>query len=149
MAARQSKAQKNTVGRVMHEYKHGELETRGRKVKNPKQAIAIALNEAGASKYRSKRQNKAALKRTKAKERRGETAQAMKEGRGRRSTGTRKSTKTKRTTTRTGRASHSSRGARKSRSKTTARKTGTARAKTSRKTSRTKTSHKSGRTKRR
>jgi hypothetical protein len=39
----------------MHEFKHGELETsRGRKVKNPKQAIAIGLREAGASKYESK-----------------------------------------------------------------------------------------------
>jgi Family of unknown function (DUF6496) len=42
MATHQSKAQKETVGRVMHEFKHGELETNtGRKVKNPKQAIAI------------------------------------------------------------------------------------------------------------
>ena len=31
----------------MHEYKHGELKSGGkRKVKNPKQAIAIALSEA-------------------------------------------------------------------------------------------------------
>lgn len=34
------------VGQVMHEFKHGELKTRGRTVRNPKQAIAIALNEA-------------------------------------------------------------------------------------------------------
>ncbi len=81
--ARESKAQKDTVGRVMHEFKHGELETaRGdRKVRNPKQAIAIALREAGASKDQSRATNKASLKRTKAKERRGETAQAEKEGR--------------------------------------------------------------------
>ncbi len=39
--------QKRTVERVMHEFKHGELETHGRKVRNPKQAIAIALHEAG------------------------------------------------------------------------------------------------------
>jgi hypothetical protein len=52
MATHQSKAQKETVERVMHEFKHGELNTsRGRKVKNPKQAIAIGLHEAGASKY--------------------------------------------------------------------------------------------------
>jgi hypothetical protein len=39
MATHQSKAQKETVERVMHEFKHGELETSGgRKVKNPKQA---------------------------------------------------------------------------------------------------------------
>ena len=47
--AKQSKAQKETVERVMHEFKHGELkQAGGRKVKNPKQAIAIALREAGA-----------------------------------------------------------------------------------------------------
>src|ERR1700736_3482527 len=53
MATQQSKAQKETVSRVMHEFKHGELETSsGKKVKNPKQAIAIGLSEAGASKIR-------------------------------------------------------------------------------------------------
>ena len=55
MASHQSKGQKDTVGRVMHEFKHGELKTsRGRKVRNPKHAIAIGLREAGASKYESK-----------------------------------------------------------------------------------------------
>ena len=39
----------------MHEFKHGELESSsGRKVRNPKQAIAIGLREAGVSKYESK-----------------------------------------------------------------------------------------------
>lgn len=75
MARHQSKEQKDTVGRVMHEFKHGELKTsRGRKVKNPKQAIAIGLREAGASKYESRQKNKENLKRTKARERHGETA---------------------------------------------------------------------------
>jgi hypothetical protein len=84
MPRQQSKAQKKTVGRVMHEFKHGELKTaRGkRKVKNPKQAIAIALREAGASKYKSKKKNEASLRRTKAKERRGQTARDAVEGRG-------------------------------------------------------------------
>jgi hypothetical protein len=51
MATHQSNAQKETAERVMHEFKHGELKTsRGKKVKNPKQAIAIGLHEAGASK---------------------------------------------------------------------------------------------------
>ena len=64
MATHQSKAQKETVSRVMHEFKHGELESSsGRKVRNPKQAIAIGLREAGASN----------LKRTKARERRRAT----------------------------------------------------------------------------
>jgi hypothetical protein len=74
MATHQSKAQKETVERVMHEFKHGELKTsRGKKVKNPKQAIAIGLREAGASKYESKEKNRETLKRTKARERRGGT----------------------------------------------------------------------------
>jgi len=77
MATHQSAAQKQTVERVMHEYKHGELETRGgRKVKSSKQAIAIALNEAGASKYNSPAENKRNLARTKRRERAGETAAA-------------------------------------------------------------------------
>ena len=74
MATHQSKAQKETVSRVMHEFRHGELESSGgRKVRNPKQAIAIGLREAGASKYESKKKNRANLKRTKARERRGAT----------------------------------------------------------------------------
>ena len=67
---KQSKGQKETVKRVMHEFKHGELETSaGKKVKNPKQAIAIGLREAGASKYETKEENERNLKRTKEKER--------------------------------------------------------------------------------
>jgi hypothetical protein len=74
MATHQSKAQKETVSRVMHEFKHGELESSsGRKVRNPKQAIAIGLREAGASKYESKEKNRENLKRTKARERHGAT----------------------------------------------------------------------------
>ena len=67
----------------MHEFKHGELKTaRGRrKVKNPRQAIAIALSEAGASKNDSPKGRRHNLRRTKAKERRGETGQAAAEGR--------------------------------------------------------------------
>lgn len=84
--AEQSKEQKETVGRVMHEFKHGELETSaGKKVTNPKQAIAIGLREAGASKYESDEKNEENLKRTKQRERRGETAKAEAEGRGKRS----------------------------------------------------------------
>jgi hypothetical protein len=65
----------------MHEYKHGELDSgSGKKVKNPKQAIAIALHEAGASKDESPEKNKENLRKTKAKERKGETAKARKEG---------------------------------------------------------------------
>ncbi|HSK40174.1 MAG TPA: DUF6496 domain-containing protein [Arenibaculum sp.] len=83
--ARQTKGQKETVERVMHEFKHGELETsHGRKVRNPKQAIAIALHESGSSKYESPEKNRENLKHTKRRERRGETEQARSEGGGNR-----------------------------------------------------------------
>ena len=79
--AKQTKAQKKTVERVMHEFKHGELETgTGAKVKNPRQAIAIALSEAGASDQQTPRENKSRLRQTKAKERKGRTAMQQKEG---------------------------------------------------------------------
>jgi len=84
---RTSSGQKKTVGRVMHEFKHGELKSgrggKGGKVKNPRQAIAIALSEAGASKYESKGENKRRLAKTKSKEVRGQTAQQEKEGKSR------------------------------------------------------------------
>ena len=83
MARQQTPAQGETVERVMHEFKHGELKTaRGEiKVKNPKQAIAIALHEAGASKFESPQENTRNLRRTKEKERRGETYRDEAEGR--------------------------------------------------------------------
>ena len=78
MPRHETPAQRETVERVMHEFKHGELKTAAgkRKVKNPQQAIAIALHEAGASKYESPAENKRNLRRTKQKERRGETYRA-------------------------------------------------------------------------
>ena len=84
MASHQSPKQKETVQRVMHEFKHGELRIRGNgpKVKNPKQAIAIALHEAGASRDESPKKNRENLRRTKAKERKGETAKVQAEGEG-------------------------------------------------------------------
>jgi hypothetical protein len=76
MAPRESEPQKETVERVMHEFKRGELRsgTSGQKVKNRKQAVAIALSEAGASNQQTPKENKERLHHTKAKERRGETA---------------------------------------------------------------------------
>jgi hypothetical protein len=45
--------QRKTIGRVLHEYEHGELKSgrgsKGGAVKSRKQAIAIALHEAGTS----------------------------------------------------------------------------------------------------
>ena len=82
--AKESGARKKTIGRVMHEWKHGELESsRGGKVKSRRQAVAIALSEAGASNRQSRGQNRLQYARTKAKERRGMTAQQQKEGRSR------------------------------------------------------------------
>ena len=79
-----SSRQKRTTGRVMHEFKHGELKSgrggRGGKVKSRRQAIAIALEESGASKYESDRRNRRNLRRTEGKEARGRTAQQEREG---------------------------------------------------------------------
>jgi hypothetical protein len=82
--ARESMAQRKTAGRVMHEFKHGELKSgrsgKGGKVKSRRQAIAIALKEAGASKYESKGENKRHLARSKRKETTGRTYQQEREG---------------------------------------------------------------------
>lgn len=82
----QSKDQKASTERVMHEFKKGELESgrggAGGKVKSRKQAIAIALSESGSSNRNSPKKNRANLSKTKAKERSGKTAEAEKEGRG-------------------------------------------------------------------
>jgi hypothetical protein len=108
--ARQSPSQRKSVGRVMHEFKHGELKSgrRGRagKVRTPRQAIAIALHEAGASKYRTRKENRRSYARTKQKEAHGETAQQEAEGkrrvgaRGRRESSRAVGGKNARTTTR-------------------------------------------------
>ena len=53
MTPRESEPQKETIERVMHEYKHGVLHSgskAGPKVKSRKQAIAIAMSEAGKKK---------------------------------------------------------------------------------------------------
>ena len=51
--AKETLGQQKTVGRVMHEFAHGELKSgrggKGGRVKSRRQAIAIALSEAGAS----------------------------------------------------------------------------------------------------
>ena len=84
---RSSPRQRKTLGRVMHEFKHGELKSgpggRAGKVRSRRQAIAIALHEAGASKYASKSENRRSRARTARKEARGETYQQEREGRSR------------------------------------------------------------------
>ena len=76
--------QRKTAGRVMHEFKHGELKSgpggKGGKVKSRKQAIAIALHESGASKYDTKSERKKNLAKSKHKEAKGKTYQQEKEG---------------------------------------------------------------------
>src|ERR1700716_2454986 len=75
----ESSRQKRVTGRVMHEFKHGELKSgrggKGGPVKSRRQAIAIALEEAGASKHESDRRNKRNLRRTERKEAQGRTGQ--------------------------------------------------------------------------
>lgn len=84
MAAKTSPSQRKTMGRVMHEYAHGELKSgpggKGGKVKSRRQAIAIALKESGSSKYESKSENKRNLAKSKRKEATGRTAQQEREG---------------------------------------------------------------------
>lgn len=81
--AKQTDAQKHTIDRVMHEFKEGELRSStGGKVINAKQAIAIALSEAGTSNQASPKENKRNTARTRGKEKRGETAMQQIEGRG-------------------------------------------------------------------
>jgi hypothetical protein len=74
----ESARQKRITGRVMHEFKHGELKRgpdgKGGPVKSRRQAVAIALEEAGASKYESGSRNDRNLHRTERKEAKGETA---------------------------------------------------------------------------
>jgi hypothetical protein len=82
--ASETPRQKRITGRVMHEFKHGELKTgrsgRGGHVKSRSQAIAIALEEAGASRYESGSRNRRNLRRTENKEAQGRTAQQEREG---------------------------------------------------------------------
>jgi type IV secretory pathway TrbL component len=72
------------MGRVMHEFKHGELKSgpggKAGKVKSRRQAIAIALKEAGASKYESESENNRNLAKSERKEARGDTYQQEREG---------------------------------------------------------------------
>ena len=82
--AKSTPSQRKTSGRVMHEFKHGELKSgpggKGGKVKSRKQAIAIAMHESGTSKYDSRPARKNNLAKSKRKEAKGETYQQEKEG---------------------------------------------------------------------
>jgi hypothetical protein len=46
MATKKSSTASKAVKKRMHEFKHGERLAGGRKIKNPKQAVAIGLDEA-------------------------------------------------------------------------------------------------------
>lgn len=79
--AKGSDAQQETVERVMHEYKHGELKTSaGDRVKDHRQAVAIALSEAGESDRVAPAENRRRLAATKRRERAGGTGRARAEG---------------------------------------------------------------------
>jgi hypothetical protein len=107
----------------MHEFKHGELKSgaggKGGKVKSRRQAIAIALKEAGASKYESSDENRKNLAHSKRKEARGETYQQEQEGkshvgaRGRRESSRAMGGKDAKTTTARGRKAARTRSRRK------------------------------------
>jgi hypothetical protein len=61
----QTPVQQDITEDVMHEFKAGDLKSgSGQKVRNRKQAIAIALSEAGASRDNTPAQNRRNLKRT-------------------------------------------------------------------------------------
>jgi hypothetical protein len=80
----ESMRQKRVSGRVMHEFKHGELDGgaggKGGKVKSRRQAIAIALSEAGASNRQSPQRNRRNLHRAERAEADGKTGQQAREG---------------------------------------------------------------------
>ena len=83
----QTSRQKRVTGRVMHEFKHGELNSgpdgKGGKVRSRRQAIAIALSEAGGSNRQSPHRRALNLRRAKRKEAKGETGQQEREGKSR------------------------------------------------------------------
>ena len=80
--AKQTEAQQETVARVMHEFKHHELEgADGELIRDPKQAIAVGLSEAGASNRVTPAQNRRDAERTRAEEARGDTGRQQAEGR--------------------------------------------------------------------
>ncbi len=82
-----SPRQQRTTGRVMHEFKHGELKSgrggKGGKVKSRKQAIAIALHESGQSKYDTRAEKKKSAAKSRRKEATGRTGQQEREGKSR------------------------------------------------------------------
>jgi hypothetical protein len=82
--AQTSPRQRKTTGRVMHEFAHGELRCgrggKGGKVKSRRQALAIVLEEAGASRCESADVNRRNLAKTERREAHGETYQQETEG---------------------------------------------------------------------
>lgn len=83
--AHTTEEQRKIMGRVMHEFEHGELfsgpDGKGGRVTNRQQAIAIALEEAGASNAESEAGNERHLAQTERKQTKGETGQQEAEGR--------------------------------------------------------------------
>lgn len=108
MATKKSSGRKSTsqkgrgkVEKVMHEFKHGQLKSgSGRKVKNPKQAIAIGLSEARESGAKIPKKGQSAKKKSAAKKSGGKKSTAKKstakKSTAKKSTSKRKSTAKKR-----------------------------------------------------
>ena len=72
MATKKATNGKGKVEKVMHEYKHGELKSGGKKkVTNPKQAIAIGLSEARRAGAKIPKKKAAAKKNAPAKKNQG------------------------------------------------------------------------------
>ena len=79
--AKQSKDQKETVERVMHEFKHHELKNAaGDPVTDRRQAIAIGLSEAGESNQNTPAENRHNRGRTRGNEAAGRTGRDEAEG---------------------------------------------------------------------
>jgi hypothetical protein len=82
--AKTTPRQRKTTGRVMHEFAHGELKSgrggKGGKVRSRRQAIAIALKEAGASRYESRKENARNRRKYERAEAEGKTSQQEREG---------------------------------------------------------------------
>ena len=75
--AKETQAQKDTIERVLHEFKRGELEGGGgQKVKSRRQAIAIGLSEAGVSNQQSPAENKRRARQSERRERGGGRSKA-------------------------------------------------------------------------
>lgn len=70
---KETPAQREVIDRVMHEFKEGDLRnTGGKPVRDRRQAVAIALSEAGSSNRSTPARNRRALAHTRGRETRAD-----------------------------------------------------------------------------